>query len=529
MQDFRLFDGNCQLGRHLKSAVGQPWNRAHLLAELDHFGIAEALVVDCLSRENHPAEGNARIVDLVADHPRLHAAWAAMPHAPEDEQPRGKDLIEAMRRHRVGALFLYPEQYKFTLSDWAVDAFLEPVAAAGIPVFIDYNEVGQPMPWDETDWEAVVALCRRWPTLPVVVSEHRIRRRNRLIYRAFDACPNLRLELSGYWLHRGIEYIVEHWGAERLIYGSHWPHRGYGDTTATLTCADISDADKCRIGGDNLRDLLSWCGVEHPAVMLPPPADAYVAYGRTGKRPADMPPFADNHGHIGGRACHYHLPNCDLEGIVRDIRRFGIEKNVIFGFTGVFSDEQPGNDLVAAAVRAYPDQFVGLTLLNPHRGPEAMVAELERCHALGLRGIKLIASYQGYPVEGPNIDVACRWAHEHRQIILHHSWGSTAQMERLLTTYPDACFFTGHMTLAYAELMKRYDNLFVCSCPLLPPGICEEVVATIGADRLMFGTDLQDLPIAWGLGPILFARISPEEKECILGGNVRRVLSRYSQ
>ena len=50
-----------------------------------------------------------------------------------------------------------------------------------------------------------------------------------------------------------------------------------------------------------------------------------------------------------------------------------------------------------------------------------------------------------------------------------------------------------------------------------------------GADRLMFGSDLQDLPIPWGLGPILFARLSPEEKRLVLGGNLERVLSEYSR
>jgi predicted TIM-barrel fold metal-dependent hydrolase len=76
--------------------------------------------------------------------------------------------------------------------------------------------------------------------------------------------------------------------------------------------------------------------------------------------------------------------------------------------------------------------------------------------------------------------------------------------------------------------MKRFANLYVCSCPLLWPRACEDVVATIGADRLLFGSDLLDLPIAWGLGPILFARLPAAEKRMILGGNLQRILSRYS-
>ena len=157
-----------------------------------------------------------------------------------------------------------------------------------------------------------------------------------------------------------------------------------------------------------------------------------------------------------------------------------------------------------------------------------MRRELERCAALGFRGVKLIPHYQSYPDEGPLIDVACEWAHEHKQVILNHNWGSAEQMGRLIERYPDACFFTGHTTTAYAELMRRYENLLVCSCPLIGPRACETVVAAIGADRLMFGSDLQDLPIAWGLGPILFARLPEKDKALILGGNLRRVLGEYS-
>ena len=525
--DYQLFDANCQVGPHLRMTAGQPFSVSDLLIELDHIGVAEALVIDCLSRESHPADGNARILSAAAAHARLHPAWAAMPHAPADEQLQGDALLTAMRQDQVGAIFLYPEQYKFTLSDWAVDAFLEPLAATGVPVFINYNEIGQPTPWDETNWDAVVALCRRWPKLPVVVSEDRMRRRNRLIYRALEACPNLRIELSGYWLHRGIEYITEHWGADRLVFGSNWPHTAPAAAVATVTGAEISDADKKLIGGDNLRQLIKWCEPEHPEVDIPPAADPYVLYARTGERPDDMPLFADNHGHMGGRASHYHLPDCDLEGIVADIRRHGIRKSIIFGFSGIFSDEQPGNDVVAEAVRTYPDLFVGFTMLNANRGPDAMLAECERGKAMGLKGVKLIAHYQCYPEEGPNIDVACQWAHDNGQIILNHNWGSPEQMARLLEAYPNACFFTGHSSTAYAELMQDYGNLFVCSCPLHTPGACEAVVAAIGADRLLFGSDLQDLPISWGLGPILFARISVAEKQLILGDNLLRVLSRY--
>jgi predicted TIM-barrel fold metal-dependent hydrolase len=531
MDHWNVFDANCVVGRHLTLQAGGLHSAEHLLADMDHYGIAEALVLDPLSRENHPIEGNERVLRVTAGNPRLHPVWSALPTGAPDEQPSGAELLCQMRARGVAALTLFPRQYRFELSDWCIDDLLEPLAAARVPVFINYTEVGPGAGGegrDDTDWNAVVALCRRFPSLPVVVSEYRIRRTQRLIYRALEACPNLHLELSAYWLHRGIEYISERWGAERLLFGSNWPASGPHMTLATLTTAEISDDAKRGIAGDTLRRLLRWRGASPPpAWQPPPPADEFVRFARSGIRPPQMT-FLDCHGHRGSYACHYHLPACSLEGLVADMDRLGVRTTCIFSFMGVFSDEQPGNDLVADAVRRYPEHFVGFTLLNPHRGRDAMLAELERGARLGLRGIKLIPYYQGYPEEGPLIDVACQWAHDRRQIILNHGWGSATQMERLLSTYPNACFITGHATAAYADIMKTHANLFVCSCPLLGPRACEDLVQAIGADRLLFGSDLEDLPMAWGLGPILFARLSPQDKRHILGGNLQRILASYS-
>ncbi|MCD6416847.1 MAG: amidohydrolase family protein [Planctomycetes bacterium] len=527
MMHWGFFDARCTVGRHVRMQPGGPHTAEHLLAEMDRYGVAEALVVDSLSREHHPLDGNRRVLETTAPHARLHPAWAALPPG-ADEQPAPEEFLRQMRARRVGALFLFTGQYRFGLFDWAVDALLEPMAEARVPVFICPNVIGPgPGGDDRTDLGAVVALCRRLPELPVIVTESRIRYSQRMIYRALDACPNLRIELSGYWLHHGVEYITRRWGAERLIFGSNWPKFGHHMTLTTLTCADIDDEDKRQIAGGNLRELIRWCSPEHPSVEFPPPEDEYVQFGRTGVRPADME-FHDCHGHLGPRAATYHLPDCDLDSIVRQMDRLGVQKTCVFSFAGVTSDERFGNDIVADAVRRYPSRFVGFTLLNPHRGREGMLDELERCAALGLRGIKLIPYYQEYPDDGPMLEVAARWAHEHRQIVLNHHWGPPEHLERLLARYPDACFINGHTTLGYADLMQRYPNLYICSCALVPPHACEDMVARIGADRLLFGSDMEDLPIAWGLGPILFARLPVEQKRMILGGNLLRLLERYS-
>ena len=75
MEHWTVFDAACVVGRHCTLQPGWLHSAEDLLGEMDHFGIAEALVVDSLSREHHPADGNRRILKVAAASPRLHPAW----------------------------------------------------------------------------------------------------------------------------------------------------------------------------------------------------------------------------------------------------------------------------------------------------------------------------------------------------------------------------------------------------------------------------------------------------------------------
>jgi predicted TIM-barrel fold metal-dependent hydrolase len=167
-------------------------------------------------------------------------------------------------------------------------------------------------------------------------------------------------------------------------------------------------------------------------------------------------------------------------------------------------------------------------MVNLNHGEAALRAEMRRGHEMGLRGVKLINSYQGYPTEGPLVDVAAEFCHERGLFVLNHDWGSQEQLERLCTTYPDACFITGHAVPTYPDLVSRVDNVYVSTCPFHTWRKTERFVEIYGADRLLFASDLTDLPIAWGLGPIMYARICEADKRKVLGGNLRRLLPKYA-
>ncbi|MFO7945483.1 MAG: amidohydrolase family protein, partial [Armatimonadota bacterium] len=117
----------------------------------------------------------------------------------------------------------------------------------------------------------------------------------------------------------------------------------------------------------------------------------------------------------------------------------------------------------------------------------------------------------------------------HRRDPFNHDWGSPEQMRRLCKTYPDALFITGHSKSTYGDIVQEVDNLYICTCPFLAWGQTERFVEIYPPERIMFGSDLTDLPIGWGLAQIMYADIPEVDKRKILGENLRRLLPEYTE
>jgi predicted TIM-barrel fold metal-dependent hydrolase len=523
------FDAFCYLGRHMRLYHGQPESAEALLAAMDHFGIHEALAVDPLAAESNPMAGNQRIIERTRGHARLHPAWAGLMTQSRELPPPG-ELVAQMRELAVGTLFLFYRQFDIRLADWGLDDLLAELEAARVPVFLSAYSSREPGRIDATDWEGVVGVCRRFPDLPVVVTEGRVYKSQRAVYAALAACPNLRVDASALWLHRRIEFISREFGPQRLLWSSYLPMRNPGGALMQLDYSDLPEDELRLIAAGNLRQLLSWnpsirfVGEE---VQLPEPTETLQ---RAARERVDLSRerFHDCHGHIG-RCSPHHVVEDMPSDLVREMDRFGIQTCCVFSLEGVMGDETYGNERVAEAVRQYPDRFVGFTLVNPNRGERALLEELARGREMGLRGVKLICDYQGYPSEGPLVEVACQFAHQHHLLILNHNWGSAGQIRRLCETYPNACFIAGHSTTAYGEVTRVVANLYICTCPCVDWGYAERLVGIYGADRLLFGSDLTDLPIGWGMGQILYANLSEPDKRKLLGANLETLLKRYSQ
>ena len=86
----------------------------------------------------------------------------------------------------------------------------------------------------------------------------------RVGYRAFRVLvpmlrryPNLHVDLSYFATHQGVEFIVQHIGPERILFGTGQPLEDPGGALTRLCYADLEDRCAGQIGFANLERLLA--------------------------------------------------------------------------------------------------------------------------------------------------------------------------------------------------------------------------------------------------------------------------------
>ncbi len=248
----------------------------------------------------------------------------------------------------------------------------------------------------------------------------------------------------------------------------------------------------------------------------------------------------DVHSHLG--SLPGNTPEERMAVLVRHMDVLGIERLMLSqGFDEYISHPTPQqvheeNVRVMRAVRQFPDRAYGSVYLSPDNvdfslqefdrcvrdGPMIAIGELEadvRCNSTALDPIVERAISMNVP-------------------ILQHTWIKTSGNEpgestpydlvELAKRHPRAQFICGH-TGGNWELGIRAirDTKNVCaglagSDPT--SGFTEMAVRELGAERVIYGSDVGGRSFASQVAKVIGAEIPDSAKELILGGNLRRLL-----
>ena len=209
------------------------------------------------------------------------------------------------------------------------------------------------------------------------------------------------------------------------------------------------------------------------------------------------------------------------------------------------------NDFVASCVERHPDVFVGFASVDPHLGADA-VAELRRAVTdLGLRGLKLHPSAQGFAPNDRRYYDLYEAATELRIPALFHT-GTTglgagmaggggiklglsrpALLDDVAADFPELTIIGAHPSWPWQDEMlavaQHKTNVWIDLSGWSPrrwsPELTKAVLGPL-QDRALFGTDYPFITFAKWLDAFRSHGAPPEVEEKILIGNASRLLGR---
>lgn len=237
----------------------------------------------------------------------------------------------------------------------------------------------------------------------------------------------------------------------------------------------------------------------------------------------------DCHGHLD-RDIHLWQGAADGASVLRAIDRLGVDAICLSSILSFTSHWRLGNETVAAAAEAYPGRIFGYAVPSPFDPACDLRPYLE--DRPGFLGIKVHGSMQGgTPLDDPRYFPAYELVAEKGIPVLFHAW--TQQEIRaaanVAARYPSVPVILGHSGFvdpaareAAIVACKARDNLFCDTCVSYTyDGALEDLVSRIGADRVLYGSDVDFYDNAFGLGRLALSRLTDGEKERILGGNAK--------
>ncbi len=238
---------------------------------------------------------------------------------------------------------------------------------------------------------------------------------------------------------------------------------------------------------------------------------------------------------------HPTLVDADCDAMAEVAARAGVQRVVLLGVIGQFGyvptaeQVRRSNDNTLAWLRRRPDRYLGFCYLSPGRDPGFTREEAARCFEAGVRGIKLGLTL---PATDPRLDPLCELAAARGVPVLHHAWYKTtdrkpnestpADIAHLARRHPDTTIIMAHLTGAGQRGVvdvRDLPNVLIDTSGSQPvAGSLEYAVAEMGAERLLYGSDVPGRDFSVAVARVRAARLSPYQKRLILGDNARRLL-----
>ncbi|MFB3920566.1 MAG: amidohydrolase family protein [Terriglobia bacterium] len=244
---------------------------------------------------------------------------------------------------------------------------------------------------------------------------------------------------------------------------------------------------------------------------------------------------------------HLHLvpgetPEERITNLLRFADRVGVERLVLSqGYSAQLhptpEELREENNRVLRAARRFPDRVLGSVYLSPSF-VDFSLQEFDRCVRDGpMVGVGEIEADKR--CNAPELDPIVERAVAMQAPILQHTWlkvggndpgeSTPADLAELARRHPEASFICAHTGGDWERgirMIRETKNVSAEIAGFDPvSGVVEMAVRELGAERVIYGSDVGGRSFASQLSKVVGAGIPDDAKKLILGGNLRRLLA----
>lgn len=212
----------------------------------------------------------------------------------------------------------------------------------------------------------------------------------------------------------------------------------------------------------------------------------------------------------------------DLLGLMQ---KYQVQAAYTLSTLGLLLDPTAGNSATKAACGEHPKLFP-IATLNPlmYFGDDSVIAGIVGEYCM----VRFAPQMQGYPLDfAPLGELVTAVAASLPVMIDVQKPGDITALERLIGDVAKPLILEGvHATLLAETVsaLKRHPQWYVETSALLIPGAIKMLAETIGAERILLGTNAPLQPLAGAIQTVRLSGVTEQALTQILGANARRIL-----
>ncbi len=239
--------------------------------------------------------------------------------------------------------------------------------------------------------------------------------------------------------------------------------------------------------------------------------------------------------------CHMHMDRLDglgwydpPEKVLQAMDLAGIARGVVSGYCNNPDGLNPeALHYLADAARTHADRLIPFVRLDPWYGDRTLEVLERAVRDLGFRGVKLHpVHYMLHPHAEFTLNVLRKASELGVPVLIHCSdegMSLPLQIELAVEAVPEATVILAHMGGYYhyrdaIAVARRQKHVFLDTSEIPFPAAIKAAVSELGADRVLFGSDLPgDNPVL-EVEKVRLAGLSSDAERKVLSENAARLL-----